>query len=108
MLTTATALGTLSVIVAAQGPIPTVRVSAAQSHTKYAYWGAARGEIRARKRDGALTCVSTERASSDRRSYRLAESDAKGLADSERRHWCPEIGLVQESRAAAVLADLGL
>lgn len=77
-------LSVLSVIVAAQGSIPTVRVSSAQARgraKRYAYWGAARGEIRARERDGALTCLSVERARSDRRSQRLAEDDADGQLD---------------------------
>jgi hypothetical protein len=101
------ALRALSAIVAAVGPIPTVRVSSAQARggaKGYAYWGAARGEIRARKRDGVLTVVSVEQASSDRRSERLAERDADAIAEREGRHYVQRLGVLSESDAALVLS----
>lgn len=97
----------LSVIVAARGPLPTVRVSSAKSSAPYSYWGAARGEIRARKRDGVLTCVSTEQSSSDRRARHLAKSDAENLARREARIVCQDLGTVSERMAAKILSDIG-
>lgn len=103
------ALRALYALVAASGPIPTVRVSSAQARGRakgYAYWGAARGEIRARKSDGALTVVSVEQASSDRRSERLAEADADAIAEREGRHYVQALGLLSESDAARVLGEI--
>lgn len=60
------------------GPIPTVRVSSAQASgfaKKFNYWGTVRYEIRF-ARDGRLINKALNRASSDRRSYRLAVDDA--------------------------------
>ena len=108
MLTKPTALGTLAVIVAARGSLPTVRVSSAQSSTPYNYWGVARGEIRARKRDGILTCISTERAASDRRSERLANLDLDRVAQREHRVCCQQLGPLTEQQADRVLSDLGI
>jgi hypothetical protein len=68
-------------------PIQCVRVSSAQamgSAKQYSYWGAVRYEIR-RNKKGQLTFIAQERASSDRRSYRLAEKDAEEIANSENR-----------------------
>lgn len=65
------------------GGIPTVRVSSAQSATKYPYWGASRGIARRTSR-GHVAIVQVERASSDRRSERLAVDDALKIAASER------------------------
>lgn len=69
------------------GPIPCVRVSSAQASgnaKKYAYWGATRYVIRLRK-DGEPTLAACSRASSDRRSYRLAYRDALDIANQENR-----------------------
>jgi len=69
------------------GPIPAVRVSAAQARgaaAKYPYWGAVRYVIRLRA-DGMPMLVACERAGSDRRSLRLARADADALAQREGR-----------------------
>ncbi len=68
-------------------PIQCVRVSSAQARglaKQYSYWGAVRYEIR-RNKKGQLTFTAQERASSDRRSRRLAEKDAEEIADKENR-----------------------
>lgn len=70
------------------GSIPAVRVSSAQARgaaSLYRYWGAARYVIRLRRSDGMPTLVPCERASSDRRSIRLAHDDADALARREGR-----------------------
>lgn len=111
LINPSSSVSVLSVIIAAQGPLPTVRVSSAQARgaaKKYAYWGAARGEIRARRRDGKLTCVSVERASSDRRVEHLAADDAELIADREGRHEVQNLGLVSEQTARRILRDIGL
>lgn len=68
-------------------PVQCVRVSSAQASgaaKQYSYWGAVRYEIRLNKR-GQLTFTAQQRASSDRRSYRLAVEDAKEIAGKENR-----------------------
>lgn len=70
------------------GPIPFVRVSSAQARgnaKNYAYWGAVRYELRLRKSDDEPVLVACERASSDRRSKRLAYEDARDIARDEGR-----------------------
>lgn len=102
------AIKTLVDVIRTHGPIPTVRVSSAQARgaaKRYAYWGAARYEIRL-TRDGQPSNVALERASSDRRSLRLAEQDAAKLARRERRIVCQEIGRLSEAAAARVLRDM--
>lgn len=91
------------------GPVPTVRVSSAQASgraKKYAYWGVVRYELRL-SRDGRPLNVALHRAGSDRRSERLAESDADALAAREGRIRCRMIGRLDESTAIDVLDDLG-
>jgi hypothetical protein len=69
------------------GPVPTVRVSSAQAHgraRKYPYWGAVRYQI-GLSLDGVPRHIPLERASSDRRSRRLARYDAEKLAAREGR-----------------------
>jgi len=103
-----TALETLSAILAERGSIPTVRVSSAQARGRaklYSYWGAVRYRLRL-ARDGAPIHVACERASSDRRSLRLAHSDASALAASEGRIECQTLGHLSEQDAADVLAAL--
>jgi hypothetical protein len=80
------------------GPIPTVRVSSAQASCPYSYWGAVRYELRL-GRDGQPHNVALGRASSDRRSYRLAEADAAATG----RLRCDAIGRLTEAQAQAVL-----
>jgi hypothetical protein len=71
------------------GPLRATRVSSAQARgaaKRYAYWGAVRYVIAlATDGSGRLVSVPRERASSDRRSIRLAEADAAALAASEDR-----------------------
>lgn len=58
--------------------IKCVRVSSAQARGRakqYAYWGVARYEVRLGA-GGTLVATCVRRASSDRRSYRLAQNDA--------------------------------
>lgn len=103
------ALSTLSDLLRAQGPIGAVRISSAQargSAKRFPYWGAVRYEIRL-GRDGAPTCVAIERASSDRRSLRLAEQDAERIAETENRVECQRIGRMTDADAAHVLRWMG-
>jgi hypothetical protein len=68
--------------ICSHGPIPAVRVSSAQAHgaaKQYSYWGAVRYEI-ALRADGRVTARPMGRAGSDRRSPRLARSDAEDMA----------------------------
>lgn len=102
------AINTLVDLIRTHGPIQTVRVSSAQARgaaKRYSYWGVARYEIRL-SRDGQPINVALERASSDRRSLRLAEQDAARLARRERRVVCQEIGRLSEDAAVRVLRDL--
>ena len=74
------------------GPIPAVRVSSAQARgaaKRYSYWGAVRYEIRLRKSDDEIIVTACERASSDRRSHRLAVADMMDIAERENRLICP-------------------
>lgn len=89
------------------GPIPTVRVSSAQSHTQYPYWGAVRYEIRL-TREGCPTNTALERASSDRRSERLADRDADKIAAAEGRVRYQGIGRLDNEGAMEVLGCLGV
>lgn len=78
----------LAAYISEHGPILCVRVSSAQARGKaarYPYWGAVRYRIIVRQRDGKPSAVAEERASSDRRSQRLAESDAVDIALAESR-----------------------
>lgn len=96
-------------IIRERGPIPTVRVSSAQASgiaKRYPYWGASRGEIRLRKSDGELTVVPVQRASSDRRSERLAEADADAIADREGRIFVQKIGELDPITAKWVLKNI--
>lgn len=91
------------------GAIPCVRVSSAQAKgaaKAYAYWGAVRYEARLRKRDGKPTLVALERASSDRRSQRLAEEDAEKIAENENRVYVWDIGEISETAARFILSQL--
>jgi hypothetical protein len=68
--------------------IPCVRVSSAQARGlagRYPYWGAVRYVLRLRARDGRPTLYPQGRASSDRRSMRLAHIDAERIARREGR-----------------------
>lgn len=88
------------------GPLRTIRVSSAKARgaaKKFPYWGAVRYEVRLRKRDGAPVHVAVERASSDRRSQRLAEADAQSIASSEGRIWLHPIGEVSDANAQTLV-----
>ena len=100
-----TPIDILADVIRAHGPIPTVRVSSAQSGTRYNYWGAVRYELRL-TRDGRVANIAQERASSDRRSRRLAERDAEEIAEREGRIELQTIGTVGPSTAASVVDDL--
>ena len=80
-------------------------MSSAQSGTRYNYWGAVRYELRL-TRDGRVANIAQERASSDRRSRRLAERDAEEIAEREGRIELQTIGTVGPSTAASVVDEL--
>jgi len=93
----------------AHGPVPAVRVSSAKARGKakqYAYWGAVRYELRLGS-DGAVHACAMERASSDRRSERLAALDAEEIAARDDRFTTCTIGRLHESECSRVLAWLG-
>jgi hypothetical protein len=86
------------------GPIACVRVSSAQARgaaRQYAYWGAARYEARI-TRAGHISLCAQERASSDRRSERLAVADAREIAADEGRVVVQGAGPVSGSDWAAL------
>ncbi len=87
------------------GPIRTVRVSSAQSSTSYSYWGAVRYAIQLSVDGKRLVNSALERASSDRRSIRLAEQDASDIAVREGRAEVYTIGGV---RSVEVLRFCGV
>lgn len=90
-------------------PIPTVRVSSAQARgaaKQYAYWGAVRYEIRETADGRAVSNIPLERASSDRRSERLAGQDADGIAGREGRIVWQRIGRLSATLAREIVADL--
>ena len=108
-MATYSALQQLSAILSVIQTIPNVRVSSAQARGAargYAYYGAVRYEIRLAK-DGHVMHVPCERATSDRRSPRLAERDAKAIAEQENRIALNlRIGALTENDATRVLAVL--
>lgn len=70
----------LTQIVDTRGPVGIWRVSSAKARgraAQYAYYGAARYEVRHSADGGRLVLVCTSGASSDRRSYQLACKDAE-------------------------------
>lgn len=88
------------------GPLRAVRVSSAQARgaaKRYAYWGAVRYAIKLSADGQRLICAALERASSDRRSLRLAESDAEALAESEGRVETQHLGGMTPRSVAALL-----
>lgn len=100
----------LADIIRQHGPIPTIRVSSAQARglaKLYRYWGATRYEIRL-TRAGKPANIALQRASSDRRSLRLAEQDAEEIADREGRIECNTIGTLPETMAATIIAELAI
>lgn len=99
----------LARFIRARGPVPTVRVSSARARGRakaYAYWGAVRYEITldagGHPQNRALC-----RATSDRRSRRLALEDAAYLASAERRVMLQAIGRLSEEESAYILEQLG-
>jgi hypothetical protein len=103
----ASMLHALSTYIAEHGPIPCVRVSSAQASgtAKYSYWGAVRYTIDLSK-NGTPCARAVERASSDRRSYRLAEQDADIAAAKAGGVRLQTIGELSETDAASVLDQL--
>jgi hypothetical protein len=101
-----TAICQLFKIVSAN-PIKCVRVSSAKAKGKaknYPYWGTAIYEIRPSK-EGHVTSVVIQGASSDRRSHRLAIQDAKGLEEKGYFSWSG-IGRVNETAAKRIIERL--
>ena len=96
-----TSLELLVTYLQAAGSIRTARVSSAQARgnaKNYAYWGAVRYEVRL-DCDGRPVNMPLERASSGRRSYRLAEADCKRLCEEEYRTRLDRIGVLCEEDA---------
>ena len=106
----ASATEQLTAYIREHGPVPAVRVSTAAARGRarnYRYWGAARYEVRLHSRTRKPTLVPQERATSDRRSPRLAELDAKEIAQKEGRlliHFPP--GPLDEVRCSEILHRL--
>jgi len=93
----------LIALVRERGPIKTVRVSSAGARgrtNKYPYWEAALYEVRVV--GGQLSNVVERGASSDRRSYRLAELDAQRTG----RIRVQRIGRLMNDDCAAILVQL--
>lgn len=88
--------------------IPTARVSYAQAKgnaKKYSYWGATRYEIR--MTIGRYPSnMPNERASSDRRSEKLAQRDCDELCERENRLECHPIGRVSEATALSIMTAI--
>lgn len=108
-MTTSTysALALLAVVVRADGPVETARVSSAQARgraKRYSYWGAVRYQIRFVR--GRLSNVAQGRATSDRRSYERAEADLDALCEREDRIPLAAIGGLDETDANCVLLAL--
>lgn len=103
-----TAMSALMILIAKHGPIQSVRVSSAQARgaaKQYSYWGAVRYQI-GLSRSGAPINVAQGRASSDRRSYRLAQQDAEALAAAIGGVCCDAIGGLTDADAAGVIDQL--
>jgi hypothetical protein len=86
------------------GPLRTARVSSAQAKgaaKRYAYWGAVRYQVRLARKTGELINMPLERASSDRRSERLAALDVDALCEREGR---AQLGRIGKTPAAVVWA----
>ena len=106
--TTDVALAALAAVISKHGPITAIRVSSAQASgaaKQYAYWGAVRYRISLAK-DGTPCARPLERASSDRRSLRLAEQDADAAARSLGAVRLQTIGRLTEYDAALVLDQI--
>lgn len=105
-----TPIHTLANLLRIVGSIRSARVSSAQARGAakgYAYWGAVRYVIRL-DRNGHPVNVARERASSDRRSYRLAERDCAEMCDRESRIECYRIGKLSWADADAILRQLDI
>jgi hypothetical protein len=106
--TTDVALAALAALITKHGPCLAIRVSSAQASgaaKKYAYWGAVRYRISLAK-DGTPCARPLGRASSDRRSLRLAEQDADAAARSLGAVRLQTIGRLSDYDAANVLDQL--
>jgi hypothetical protein len=94
----------LAAAIRQRGPIPAVRVSSARAReaaNRYPYWGAALYVVRL-DRYGQPSAHCIRAASSDRRSHRLAVSDA--IATGRVRIQC--IGRLSPAECAAVLSQI--
>ncbi len=101
------ALDILTAYIHCHGPIRAARVSSAQARgaaKRYSYWGAVRYQIRLTPH--GPSSIATERASSDRRSKRLADRDCDELEDRENRIRVYTIGRLCEASANGILTQL--
>lgn len=90
-----------------EGPIPTARISSAQSRgtsKKYPYWGVARWEIRVGSR-GLPVCRPQSRAKSERRSIRLVRKDLEKICSCEGRKEIYDIGTLRWDSALVLLKE---
>lgn len=90
------------------GPIKSIRVSSAQAKgaaKKFNYWGAVRYEICLTK-NGNISNIAIERASSDRRSEQLAWQDAEKIASAEGRIFCQTIGKLSDLEIKNILIEI--
>lgn len=90
-----------------EGPIPTARISSAQSRgtsKKYPYWGVARWEVRVGSR-GLPVCRPQSRAKSERRSLRLVKKDLEKICSCEGRKELYEIGKLSWGAALGLLKE---
>lgn len=102
-------LNKLTEVLKVRGMIKTARVSSAQARgaaKRYAYWGAVRYQLRLGK-DGMPVNVARERATSDRRSLRLAQEDLERMCEAEGRIEVDRIGHLSDRDAERVLKQLG-
>lgn len=102
------AIDHLKHIIRTNGPIQTARISAAQAKgnaKNYLYWDAVRYELRIAKA-GHVSNAPLERASSMRRSLRLAQQDLASLCEAESRIQVQDIGRISEAEAQWITAKL--
>lgn len=100
-------LKALSEQIGREGPIPTARISSAQSRgtsKKYPYWGVARWEVRIGSK-GLPVCSPQKRAPSRRRSMRQVKMDLEKICKEEGRSECYDIGKLRWETALRFLKD---
>lgn len=90
-----------------EGPIPTARISSAQSRgtsKKYPYWGVARWEVRVGSK-GLPVCSPQKKAQSSRRSMRQVKIDLEKVCKEEGRSECYDIGKLRWETAFRFLKN---